>query len=319
VNGVRVGTTAVWNVNRNYKIPARLLKPGKNSIAVRCLDTGQMGGLCGRPEILKLVGPGKAISLAGNWLFRSTCGSSPDISNLVHKSSGPGRPSVLNNAMIAPLQQFPIKGTIWYQGESNVERAAQYRQLFTFLIADWRNKWKQPNMPFLFVQVAPFRGLTPELREAQWLTQRSVPNTAMAVITDAGDAGDIHPAEKRIPGQRLALAARALAYHEKIEYSGPTFQNAKFSKGEAILTFGHADSGLVARGGPLTGFTIAGKDGRFVVAKAEIKGKTVRVWSDAVPKPTAVRYGWANVPVVNLYNGAALPASPFRTDMAAIK
>lgn len=319
VNGVKVGTTAVWNVNRNYKIPAGLLKPGKNNIAVRCLDTGQMGGLWGRPDTMKLVGPGEAISLAGNWLSRSTCGTSPDISNLVQSSSGPGRPSVLNNAMIAPLQQLPIKGVIWYQGETNVERAAQYRQLFPRLITDWRNKWKQPNMPFLFVQVAPFKGLTPELREAQWLTQRSTPNTAMAVITDAGDAGDIHPSEKRIPGQRLALAARTVAYREKIEYSGPTFENVKFRGGEGILTFGHADSGLVARGGPLTGFTIAGKDGRFVTAQAEIKGKTVRVWSGAVPKPTAVRYGWANVPVVNLYNGAALPASPFRTDTAAME
>jgi sialate O-acetylesterase len=216
--------------------------------------------------------------------------------------------------MLAPLQSFPITGVIWYQGESNNDRARQYRDLFPLMISDWRRGWGQGNFPFLFVQIAPFRGMTPEIREAQFLTLKKSPQTAMAVITDAGDADDIHPARKQVPGERLALAARALAYGEKIEYSGPTFDSVKIKGDRAILSFTHLDGGLVAKDGPLKGFTVAGADKKFVLAKAEIKGGRMAVWSDEVPTPKAVRYGWANVPDVNLFNQAGLPASPFRTD-----
>jgi sialate O-acetylesterase len=229
-------------------------------------------------------------------------------------ASDPNAPSVLYNAMLAPLQSFPITGVIWYQGESNNDRARQYRDLFPLMISDWRRGWGQGNFPFLFVQIAPFRGMTPEIREAQFLTLKKSPQTAMAVITDAGDADDIHPARKQVPGERLALAARALAYGEKIEYSGPTFDSVKIKGDRAILSFTHLDGGLVAKDGPLKGFTVAGADKKFVLAKAEIKGGRVAVWSDEVPTPKAVRYGWANVPDVNLFNQAGLPASPFRTD-----
>jgi sialate O-acetylesterase len=221
--------------------------------------------------------------------------------------------SGLYNGMIAPLQPYGIRGVIWYQGESNAGRAEQYRKLFPALIADWRKTWNAGEFPFLFVQIAPYRGVPPELREAQLHTAQTVPRTAMVVITDFGSASNIHPPQKEPVGQRLALTARAIAYGDKIEYSGPIFESMKVENGRVIVKFQHA-AGLMSKDGPLKGLTIAGEDGRFVPANAEIAGETVIVSADAVPNPVAVRYGWANVPDVNLYNGAGLPASPFRSD-----
>ena len=157
--------------------------------------------------------------------------------------------------------------------------------------------------------------MTPEIREAQLLAWQNTKNTAMVVTTDCGDPGDIHPAHKQPVGARLALAARALAYGEKIEFSGPVFQSMRVQGTQAVVSFAHAYRGLVAKGGPLKGFTVAGPDKVFHPARAQIRGRTVLVTSDAVRAPAAVRYGWANVPDVNLYNGAGLPASPFRTDV----
>ncbi len=223
--------------------------------------------------------------------------------------------SVLYNGMIAPLLPFPIKGVIWYQGESNNEFARDYRDRFPAMIADWREKWKMPKLPFLFVQIAPNDRMTPELREAQLLTTGKVADTAMAVTTDVGDAGDIHPINKEPVGKRLALAARAVAYGEKIVYSGPVYQSMKVSGDKVALSFTHVGGGLVAKDGILKGFTIAGEDGNFKPAGAEIRGNAVVVSSKDVPQPKAVRYGWANVPDVNLWNKEGLPASPFRTDV----
>lgn len=230
-------------------------------------------------------------------------------------------PSNLYNAMIAPLLQYAIRGAIWYQGESNAGAAYEYRTLFATMIKDWRARWNQGDFPFLFVQLAPYQQPVAapgesnwaELREAQLLTMKNVPNTGMAVITDVGEA-NIHPQKKQPVGERLAIAARALAYGEKIEYSGPIYESKKVEGSKVVLTFKHAD-GLEAKGGELTGFTICGADKKFVNAKAEITGpNTVAVWCDAVSTPTEVRYGWAIFPVVNLWNKAGLPASPFRTD-----
>jgi sialate O-acetylesterase len=236
-------------------------------------------------------------------------------SQLVQTNKTPTAPSVLYNAMIAPLQSFPIKGVIWYQGEANNDRANQYRELFPLLIADWRKGWDLGDFPFLFVQIAPFKAMKPELREAQFLTLKKSRQTAMVVTTDIGDPNNIHPARKAPVGERLALAARALAYGEKVEYSGPLFSSLKIKDSKAVISFTHTVGGLVAQGGVLKGFTIAGADGKFVPAQAEIKGRTVAVWSDEVKSPVSVRYGWANVPDVNLYNREGLPASPFRTDI----
>jgi sialate O-acetylesterase len=217
--------------------------------------------------------------------------------------------------MVNPIIPFAIRGVIWYQGEGNNAKARQYRTLFPAMIADWRAKWKQGDFPFFFVQIAPFKNMTPEIREAQLLTLSKSPNTAMVVTTDVGDAGDIHPTRKQPVGQRLALAARALTYGEKIEYSGPLYQSMKVKGNQIVLSFTHIGTGLVARGGDLKGFTIAGADGQFVPAKAVIDGAQVIVSADSVTEPKAARYGWANVPDVNLYNKEGLPASPFRTDL----
>ena len=232
------------------------------------------------------------------------------------------RPCVLYNAMIHPLQPFAIKGAIWYQGESNAGRAYQYRTLFPTMIESWRGTWKQGDFPFLFVQLAPFMKIETEpqesawaeLREAQLLTSLHCKNTGMAVITDVGDPKDIHPTKKEPVGARLTVAALGIAYGKDIEYSGPLYEKMTVKDGKAVLHFKHVGKGLEAKDGPLQGFTLAGADRKFYNAKAEIQGDTVLVWCDQVPEPAAVRYGWANCPVVNLWNKDGLPASPFRTD-----
>lgn len=224
------------------------------------------------------------------------------------------RPCGLYNAMIAPLQPFALAGAIWYQGEANSGRAAEYRKLFPAMIGNWRQAWGQGNFPFLFVQIAPHQGMTPEIREAQLWTWQHVSRTAMAVITDVGDEKDIHPTQKEPVGARLALAARALAYGEKLEYSGPVYASMTVDGGRAVLSFTHIGAGLAARDGELRGFTVAGEDGNFVPATARIDGDKVVVSSPAVTKPLAVRYGWAKTPEVNLINRDGLPATPFRSD-----
>ena len=227
------------------------------------------------------------------------------------------RPSSLYQGMIAPLQPYAIRGVIWYQGESNAPRAEAYRVLFPSLIADWRKQWGQGNFPFLFVQLAPHRSLSPEIRDAQLHAWEIAPNTAMIVTTDIGDAADIHPPHKAPVGARLSLAARALAYGEKIEYSGPRFSVLSIEGSRAVLRFDHPGGGLVAKDGPLRGFTISGDGNEFVPAKAVIVGDTVVASAGTVVNPVAVRYGWANVPDGNLFNAAGLPASPFRAGTGA--
>ena len=225
------------------------------------------------------------------------------------------QPTALYNGMLAPIIPYGIKGAIWYQGESNAGKSRQYRSLFPAMIADWRAKWKLGDFPFVFVQIAPFNGQPPEIREAQMLTLAKSKNTAMAVTTDVGNATNIHPTQKEPVGQRLALAARALAYGEKTEYSGPLYQAMRVQGGKIAISFTHAGGGLVAKDGDLKGFTIAGADGKFVPAKAEISGSNIIVAAVGVTNPKAVRFGWANTPEVNLFNKEGLPASPFRTDL----
>jgi len=232
------------------------------------------------------------------------------------------RPTALYQGMIVPLSPYAIRGVIWYQGERNRSQAYQYRTLFPAMISDWRALWNSPLLPFLFVQLAPFGvpsteprdDLWAELREAQFMTSQTVANTAMAVITDVGEQNNIHPVKKQPVAARLALAARALVYDEKVEYSGPVYQSMSVNGKFAVLSFEHAGEGLVAKDGPLTGFAICGADRKFVNATAEIRGNEVWIWSSQVPVPLAVRYGWAAFPIVNLWNREGLPATPFRTD-----
>jgi sialate O-acetylesterase len=234
----------------------------------------------------------------------------------------PWRPAGLYNGMLAPLAPYAIKGAIWYQGESNATRAYQYRRLFPAMIRNWRADWGQGDFSFLFVQLAAFGPNSQklgesdwaELREAQLMTLSNTPKTGMAVAIDAGTIDDIHPRNKQPVGSRLALAARAIAYGEKITHSGPVYQSMKIEGDKAILSFKHTGGGLEARDGELKGFIIAGEDKVWREAKAEIKGDRAIVTSPEVAKPLAVRYGWMKYPTCNLYNKAGLPATPFRTD-----
>ncbi|MGQ9523423.1 MAG: sialate O-acetylesterase [Armatimonadota bacterium] len=236
-------------------------------------------------------------------------------------TANPWLASGLYNGMIAPLTPYAIRGAIWYQGESNADRAYQYRTLFPAMIRDWRRAWQIGNFPFFFVQLANFMDTKPEpaddawaeLREAQLMTL-SLPKTGMAVTIDIGDAKDIHPRNKQDVGYRLALAALKVAYGQDVVHSGPLYKSMKIEGDKVRIRFTNVGGGLVARGGPLKGFAVAGADRKFVWANAEIDGDTVVVWSEHVPKPVAVRYAWASNPVCNLYNAAGLPASPFRTD-----
>lgn len=233
-------------------------------------------------------------------------------------------PSLLFNAMINPLINYGIKGALWYQGESNAGRAKQYATAFPLMIRDWRSRWKQGDFPFYFVQLASFEANhgnsakgSPwaELREAQTATL-ALPNTGMAVTLDIGETKDIHPANKKDVGLRLAAIALNKQYGKGGEYSGPVFESLSVEGNKAIVNFKHADGLWIKDNyGYLKGFEVAGADQKFYYAKADIKDGKVVVYSDSVSAPVAVRYGWADdMPEANLYNKAGFPAGPFRTD-----
>jgi len=234
-------------------------------------------------------------------------------------------PLALYNARIAPLVPFAIRGALWYQGESNNGEGMLYFEKKKALISGWREVWQMPDMPFYFVQLAPFvyKGANPENLARIWEAQAAtlkIPNTGMAVLTDIGNTADIHPKNKQEVGRRLALWALAKTYGKTgFEYSGPLYKAAKFDGGKATITFDHG-AGLKSRDGqPLTHFLIAGEDKAFVPAKAEISGDSIVVSADGVTKATAVRFGWSHDAEPNLCNGAGLPASPFRTDDWPVK
>ena len=237
------------------------------------------------------------------------------------------KPGELYDGMIAPLVGYSMKGVLWYQGENNAasaEDALLYHSLLPDMIRNWRTVWNEGEMPFLIVQLAPFRAIKTQPSESSWASVREaqlkatqiLPNVGLAVITDVGNEHNIHPEHKEPVGARLALAARGIAYHQPIEYSGPVLKQSKIERGQILLTFDHVDGGLATPNDePLAGFAICGDDGQFVWASAVIKGPNqVLVYNPLIRYPQAVRYGWADFPVANLWNKAGLPASPFRTD-----
>lgn len=242
----------------------------------------------------------------------------------------PWRPSELYNGMIAPLVPFAVKGAIWYQGESNAGRAWQYRSLYADLIGNWRRDWNQTDFYFFGVQLAPWdrnkkRSVAQiledpvssdwaELREAQGLATKTLRGVGLAVITDVGHKDDIHPPQKRPVGERLALAARVTAYHQRVAGLSPEFEGVKFQDGEAVVSFACLGRGLAVGGDKLVGFAIAGADQNFRRAEARLVGNQVVVSHPDVTEPAAVRYGWADHPIVNLFSKDGLPVSPFRTD-----
>jgi sialate O-acetylesterase len=235
-------------------------------------------------------------------------------------------PTLLFNRMIHPILNFPIKGAIWYQGESNASftDAPLYSKLFIDMIKDWRSLWNVGDFPFLFVQLANFLQPVNQPSESSWAILResqtdalSLPNTGQAVIIDIGDANDVHPTNKQDVGLRLSLAARKIAYGENIVFSGPTYKSSKIKNGKMIITFDNVGSGLVCKDkySYVKGFAIAGADKKFVWASAMIEKNKVVVWNDKVKNPKYVRYAWADNPDdANLYNVEDLPACPFRTD-----
>lgn len=224
--------------------------------------------------------------------------------------------------LVAPIFPYGMRGVLWYQGEGNRDYPVTYRKLLPALIGDWRKHWGQGDFPFLVVQLAnyqerkaePWEGKDCALREAQLKTTRAVPKTALVVTIDLGIARDVHYPDKKPVGQRLAVAARALAYGEKIESSGPLFESVKFTGNKAIVSFSHVGGGLVAKGDKLAGFLLCGADKKFVRAEATIEGDQVVVVSPALANPVAVRYAWERNPACNLYNAEGLPAVPFRSD-----
>ncbi len=315
VNGELLGSTSGYIAQREYEVPASLTKKGEIVILVRALDWGGGGGIWDAGSPLRISAKGDAenvLDLSGEWESKFTLelGNGPWPPRDVTDSSG--APSVLYNGMIAPLFPYALRGFTFYQGEANAGNPAEYERLLPALIQDWRNKWGGADLPFLFVQIAPYEGMPPEIREAQRLAQKATNNTAMVVTIDVGDATDIHPANKKPVGARLALAARALEYGEALVYSGPEFESWQSKGQEARILFSNTSNGLVAPGGELYGFEMAGEDGVFHVAKARIEGDEVVLTARGVSEAKAIRYGWANVAAGNLFNSEGLPASPFK-------
>ncbi|HMP81582.1 MAG TPA: sialate O-acetylesterase [Verrucomicrobiota bacterium] len=323
VNGRWVGASAWVENPRNYAIPGDLLKPGTNVITVRVFKTKPDGGFKSNPEQLKLVlGDKSEIPLAGDWKGKVSVDAQPPHPMPQGFENWPTMPSVLYNGMIAPVAPFGIRGAIWYQGEANASRAFQYRTLLPAMIADWRRAFGQGDFPFYIVSLAAFMQHkdTPgddwwaELREAQALTAATVPNSGLAIAIDVGDANDIHPTDKKPVGERLALWALARDYGRNVVCSGPVFDRVETLPGALRLHFKNTDGGLVVNGDTPAEFAIAGADRKWFWAEAKVDGDTIIVSSQSVPDPKAARYAWQSNPVAALFNGAGLPAVPFRTD-----
>ena len=318
-NGTKVGgirEEGHWSDNRLYDIPAALVKAGDNEIAVQVTDLQGNGGIDGEAAQMKIYpaeDSGEAISLAGDW--RYLVDLPKPVPAVTYNANSP---SVLYNGMIAPIVPFALRGAIWYQGESNVGRAAQYEKLFPAMITNWRERWKQGNFPFYFVQIAPFtyggdHMASAALRDAQ-RKSLSVPNTGMAVTLDIGNPTNIHPANKEEVGRRLSLWALANIYGKKVAYSGPLYDHMQVKGNQLILSFKHADGGLVAKGSALDNFQVAGSEGHFVPAHATIRGEQLILQSDEVAQPAAARYDWSDTGEAQLFNKAGLPASSFSTE-----
>ncbi len=309
-NGEEVGGTARHTLARRvYEIPGKLVRSGKNTIAVKTFKFG-WGGLTGPENImfLQLKGTDGKVPIGGEWLYRA--------SKLEFKGISQRLPGTLYNGMIAPLTGYGIRGVIWYQGEANayVPAARAYRNIFGAMITDWRKAFGQVGMPFYYVQLAGFRNRNgegwPLLRDAQRRTLE-LPGTGMASAIDIGEAGDIHPKNKKDVGVRLARWALANTYGKKLVPGGPLYREMKIEGDKVRVYFDYAD-GLRAGNGSLRYFELSGRDGKFHPAAAEISGDTVLVSAKEVAAPTAVRYCWLDYPEYpNLYNSAGLPASPF--------
>lgn len=342
-NGHKVGTTTIWTRNyairkRVYNINGRFVKAGKNTIAVRVSNVHGVGGFKSRALELRLSKDAK-ISLNGKWFTKCEFAADPkkigqwpsSAQNAYHASQFP---ATLYNSMVKPWIVYPMRGFIWYQGCSNTGQFRDYMNLHPMLIKDWRSKWNDESMPFIFAQLAAYERHTPKkrlsdeylrklppresnyanLREVQAATLK-VPLTGMGVAIDIGDHSDIHPANKQDLAYRMAQEAKRLVYGYKGVTSGPMYKSMKIEGNKIRISFSSIGKGLMQKGDKLNCFAIAAKDGKFVWANAKIDGDTVLVWADSVKEPAKVRYAWAGYPIdPNLYNKEGFPAVPFRTD-----
>jgi len=319
MNGTEIGRTVNPDKVIVYKIPGKIVKAGKNVLAIRMYVNWGSANIGTKETIAAITSVDKKtkIPLDGEWFGNGTI--EPPVAQWQNYYNNL---TVQYNARIAPLIPYGIKGVIWYQGENNAGKAHQYRTLFPMLIQDWRTRWGQGYFPFLFVQLANYKAKKPEpsdddwaeLREAQSLTLQ-LPNTGMACAIDIGDANNIHPKNKVDVGKRLYLAARKVAYGENIVCSGPVYESMRVEGDKIRLKFSSIGNGLTTRNNEsLKGFAIAGNDHRFYWADATIERNEVVVSSTKVKSPESVRYSWESNPDGNLYNMEGLPAPPFRTD-----
>ena len=322
INGKLIGNTTYQYPQRRYTVTENILHAGKNIIVVRVQNNSGKGGFV--PDKPYYIFSGKdTIDLKGTWQYKVGEVYEPQ-KNIPSSFSFQSQPTALYNSMIAPLINYSCKGFVWYQGEANTTRAEEYAKLQPALINDWRNKWNEPNAPFLYVQLPGFMDMNYLPSESQWAELRevqlkslSVKNTGMVVAIDLGEWNDIHPDRKKDVGDRLALLAEDIAYNEKnIVSSGPIYQSSVINDNKIIISFTNIGTGLTTNDGEeLNYFSIAGADKKFVWAKATIENNKVIVWNENIPKPMYVRYAWADNPDgANLFNKEGLPASPFRTD-----
>jgi len=328
-NGVQAGTTRGAGLERVYRISKELLKEGSNTITVLVTDLNGEGGFTGETASMKICSDSACrqtiVSVAGKWFYQTGIKLDKELIRPPHPYSFI-RPSMLYNAMIAPLTGFAVKGFLWYQGENDTKSyndAATYQALFPAMINGWRRNWNKGDLPFLFVQLSSFGAVVQEPGESIWARLResqasalTLKNTAMAVTIDIGDPADIHFLNKQEVGARLAKAAAANVYKKGIAGSGPLFSYYQIQGDKIIIHFTEVGKGLTIKGGgSLKGFSIAGADGHFVWADAVINKQAVIVSAKQVADPKMVRYAWADSPVAaNLFNKDGLPAAPFRTD-----
>ena len=322
INGQSVGASSWVENPRAYFVKDGVLKPGRNEITVRVFKLKSSDGFL-NPEMMKIeVGDGTSIPLSGAWKAQVSVDARPPHPLPMAFENWPVMPSVLYRGMLEPIAPLAITGALWYQGEQNSERAYQYRKVLPAMIADWRKLFGQGEFPFYIVSLPGFghRKDTPvdddwaELREAQAMTARSTKHSCLAVAIDVGDPDNLHPRDKKEVGDRLAFCALAEHYGKKFPYAGPTFKSAQHLPGALKLTFEHTDGGLVAKGSTLGEFSVAGEDHKWYWADAKIEGDAVIVSSKFVPDPKEARYAWQGYPEATLFNGAELPAVPFRTD-----
>jgi sialate O-acetylesterase len=321
INGKQAGNITYQYPPRRYEIPAGILKPGKNTVVIRVQNNSGKGGFVpDKPYFL--TANNQEIDLKGTWQYKIGEVYIPVQLEGSTGFSAQNQPTSLYNAMIAPITQQKIKGFLWYQGESNTGNTEPYFGYLSALIKDWRNKWNNENLPFLYVQLANFQDVDYLPTESKWAELRnaqlqalSVPNTAMTVTIDLGEWNDIHPLNKKDVGERLALGAFKLAYNENVVHSGPIYDSYKKTGNKIVVTFKEVGSGLISNDGEeLHRFEIAAGDGKFEWANARIAGNTIEVWNDEIENPQKVRYAWCDNPRdANLYNMEGLPASPFET------